>query len=300
MWLTGDDDFAVVPVSVDAIEVPADYPRRDLGDLEALTASIGQIGLLQAINASPGDGSGLVLRSGLRRLEACRAAGWPQVPVLISDGLDDPVDVLVAVRDEDAARKELTWAERSELAERIEAAVKPVLRHRMEWARATGPGVTDERAPRPALSVAGEPAAGTEARDVAAHAVGTSSRSLRRARQVLAAAEDETLSAAQRERVTEQVELMESTGTVNGAWEATRAIVAEGAGLSAPTTSSTVLWDSVSALRLAVRELNAGLPGPGALEHEDLQALHQLRAALDESLAVVDARLGTAHQEATG
>lgn len=300
MWLTGDDDFAVVPVSMDAIEVPADYPRRDLGDLDALTASIGQLGLLQAINASPGDGSGLVLRSGLRRLEACRAAGWPQVPVLISDGLDDPVDVLVAVRDEDAARKELTWVERSELAERIEAAVKPVLRRRMEWARATGPDAADEKSPRPELSVAGEPAAGTEARDVAAHAVGTSSRSLRRARQILAAAEDVTLSAAQRERVTEQVKLMESTGTVNGAWEATRAIIAEGADLSAPTTSRTVLWDSVSALRLAVRDLNSGLPGPGALEREDLEALQQLRAVLDESLAVVDARLGTAHQEAAG
>lgn len=51
--------------------------RRDMGDLDALAASIADVGLLQPIVVKP-DGT---LVAGQRRLEACRMLGWDDVPV---------------------------------------------------------------------------------------------------------------------------------------------------------------------------------------------------------------------------
>jgi ParB family transcriptional regulator, chromosome partitioning protein len=51
--------------------------RRDLGDIEALAASIEDIGLLNPITV---DETGRLL-AGARRLAACKLLGWEMVPV---------------------------------------------------------------------------------------------------------------------------------------------------------------------------------------------------------------------------
>lgn len=51
--------------------------RRDLGDVDALAASIEDIGLLNPITV---DEDGRLL-AGARRLAACKRLGWKMVPV---------------------------------------------------------------------------------------------------------------------------------------------------------------------------------------------------------------------------
>ena len=49
--------------------------RKDMGDIEALAASIGEQGLLQPIGITPAN----ELVFGARRLEACRSLGWTEI-----------------------------------------------------------------------------------------------------------------------------------------------------------------------------------------------------------------------------
>ena len=58
--------------------------RRDLGDVDQLAASIAELGLLHPVVIKP-DGA---LIAGERRLEACRALGWADVPVTVVDLAD--------------------------------------------------------------------------------------------------------------------------------------------------------------------------------------------------------------------
>jgi ParB family transcriptional regulator, chromosome partitioning protein len=53
--------------------------RKDIGDIEALSRSINQLGLLQPIIVRPLDGL-FVLVAGHRRLEACKKLRWRKIP----------------------------------------------------------------------------------------------------------------------------------------------------------------------------------------------------------------------------
>jgi hypothetical protein len=55
--------------------------RRDLGDIDSLARSITDVGLLHPIVIRP-DG---VLIAGARRLAACKALGWSEIPVRIME-----------------------------------------------------------------------------------------------------------------------------------------------------------------------------------------------------------------------
>jgi len=56
--------------------------RRDMGDLDALAASMAEIGLLHPIVVTP-DGR---LLCGERRLRAAQMLGWTTIPVTIQAG----------------------------------------------------------------------------------------------------------------------------------------------------------------------------------------------------------------------
>jgi ParB family transcriptional regulator, chromosome partitioning protein len=64
--------------AIAAIKVGKRY-RRDLGDIDALAASIEDIGLLHPIIV---DEQGFLL-AGARRLAACKRLGWKKIPVNI-------------------------------------------------------------------------------------------------------------------------------------------------------------------------------------------------------------------------
>lgn len=64
-------------------------PRRELGEVDDLAASVAQHGILQPLLVRPGDDDGsFVLVDGHRRLAAAAQAGLDRIPVLVRDDLD--------------------------------------------------------------------------------------------------------------------------------------------------------------------------------------------------------------------
>src|SRR3712207_9448824 len=75
--------------------------RQDLGDLDALAASIRELGLLQPITVTP-DG---LLVCGLRRLAALKRLGVRTTRVWVRTGISPGLQQLLAERDDNADRK---------------------------------------------------------------------------------------------------------------------------------------------------------------------------------------------------
>ena len=68
---------AAPAMSISAIRIGARH-RAEMGDLRSLAKSIEEVGLLHPIVV---DTTGALV--GMRRLQACTALGWEQVPVTI-------------------------------------------------------------------------------------------------------------------------------------------------------------------------------------------------------------------------
>ncbi|RCS82624.1 ParB N-terminal domain-containing protein [Brachybacterium alimentarium] len=96
--------------TVDSIQVGTRH-RTDLGDIDALAASIREHGLLQPITVTI-DG---VLVCGRRRLAAIRQLGWRTVSVWVRSGISDRLGLLLAEQDENVHRKPLTQLEAAAL-----------------------------------------------------------------------------------------------------------------------------------------------------------------------------------------
>lgn len=90
--------------------------RKALGDIDALAASIAEVGLLQPIVIKP-DGA---LVSGVRRLEACKRLGWDDVPVYVVHTINDALAALKAERDENTCRKDFAPSEAVAIWQTIE------------------------------------------------------------------------------------------------------------------------------------------------------------------------------------
>ena len=86
--------------TVDSILVGA-RQRADLGDIDALAASIGRDGLLQPLTITI-DG---VLVCGARRLAAIKKLGWRTVNVWVRSGLSDRLGQLLAEQDDNMLHK---------------------------------------------------------------------------------------------------------------------------------------------------------------------------------------------------
>lgn len=85
--------------------------RTDLGDIDALAASIDRDGLLQPITITP-DG---VLVCGARRLAAIQQLGWKTVNVWVRSGISDRLGHLLAEQDDNVLHKPLTQLEAAAL-----------------------------------------------------------------------------------------------------------------------------------------------------------------------------------------
>lgn len=99
---------------IEWLEHHPDNPRKDLGDLKELTASIRESGVMQNLTVVPrGDGAeGYWVVIGNRRLEASRAAGLKQLPCLISDM--DYKTQLATMMAENMQRVDLTLLEQAQ------------------------------------------------------------------------------------------------------------------------------------------------------------------------------------------
>ena len=89
--------------TVESIQVGQRH-RRDMGDLDALVASIARDGLLQPITITP-DG---VLVCGARRLAAVKKLGWRTVNVWVRSAISDRLAHLLAEQDDNQLHKSLS------------------------------------------------------------------------------------------------------------------------------------------------------------------------------------------------
>lgn len=116
--------------AVDSIPVGRRH-RADLGDIDALAASIERQGLLQPITITP-DGH---LICGARRLAAIRKLGWKTVNVWVRAGISDRLGELLAEQDENALHKPLTQLEAAALYRELKALLAEDAARRQEATR---------------------------------------------------------------------------------------------------------------------------------------------------------------------
>jgi N6-adenosine-specific RNA methylase IME4/ParB-like chromosome segregation protein Spo0J len=196
--------------------------RRALGDIDALAASIRDVGLLQPLVLTPDHR----LVAGARRLAAVKALGWVKVPVRVAEGLDDAVLLLRAERDENTCRKDFTPSEAVDISEALEELEREAAEKRKRATQAKpGEGKVggQSAAPNAPRSEPGEEQASGagklpapekgDTRDRVAEAVGMSGRTYEKAKAVVEAARKNP------EKYGKLKEQMDRSGKVNGAFK---------------------------------------------------------------------------------
>ncbi len=110
--------------------------REDYGDLEGLTSSIREKGVLQPITVS----SSLELCSGGRRFRAAQAAGLTEIPCLVRDNVEE-LDLREIELIENLVRKNLSWSEEAALVAEIDRLYKST---RHDWSARKTAGFLDK------------------------------------------------------------------------------------------------------------------------------------------------------------
>lgn len=105
--------------------------RTDLGDIDALAASIERDGLLQPPTITP-DG---VLVCGRRRLAAVQQLGWRTVNVWVRQGISDRLGHLLAEQDDNLLHKDLTPLEAASLYRELKTLLAEDAARRQEASR---------------------------------------------------------------------------------------------------------------------------------------------------------------------
>lgn len=262
-------------VELDAIKI-GNRHRRDLGDIDALAASIEDVGLLQL----PVVTTDLILVAGERRLAALRKLGRAETPVHQVSNLSDAESLLRAERDENTCRKAMSPSEKVALAE----ALRDLKREEAKQRQREG-GARGGRAEGSENFT--EPSGGkNEVRDQLGGLVGMSGVTYSRAREVVKALDHEDPDVR---RIAEQArDEMDSTGKVSPAYDK----VAQVTGRRPHVEPKPVETDAISKSKLAnavrwdkIRELAAG-------GHSSSQIAKELGYASAESLRETARRQG--------
>ncbi|MFI8526303.1 ParB N-terminal domain-containing protein [Promicromonospora sukumoe] len=128
-------------VAVDAITV-GERHRHDLGDIDALAASIDRFGLLQPITVTPD----LVLVCGFRRLMAIQRLAWTTTRPWVRRGISTRLQEVLAERDEEQLRKPLDDVEAAQLYREIKQLLSEDAARRQHATRLRGFGVQNGQA----------------------------------------------------------------------------------------------------------------------------------------------------------
>lgn len=194
----------LVSLDPDLVEV-GERHRVELGAMSELTDSIRRVGLLNAITVDIEH----KLIAGERRLRAWKVANPGQpIPAHVVDNLDDAHAVLIAERDENTCRKDFTPSEAVALGRALEAL--------------EAPRAAERQGTRTDLEPSAKLARGST-RDVVSDAVGMSGESYRKAKKVVAVAEDATQPEPVRVAAREAVAEMDATGKVDAPFKKVRA-----------------------------------------------------------------------------
>jgi N6-adenosine-specific RNA methylase IME4 len=160
--------------------VIGDRVRRNIGDIASLASSIAEVGLLHPIVVD----SRNRLVAGERRFRAIKSLGWTTVPVTTANRVVDAISAIHAERDENTCRKSLTPSECVALARRLEPMEREAAKERQrEGGRSAG-----RHRSKKASENFSEPM--SESRHKVAAAVGMSAPTLKRAAEIVQAAEE--------------------------------------------------------------------------------------------------------------
>lgn len=193
--MTTIGEMAIASISI------GERVRKDMGDIAALSASIGKHGLLHP-PAVTSDG---LLIAGHRRILACAGLGMETIPVRIID----VGDLLSAERDENEVRKAFTPSEAVAIARVIEDELKERANAnksegaKARWAKEKGQAMLEGESPSSIKN---------PSRSSASSAVGMCDQRYRRAKEVVEAAEQDAKAFG------DIVETMDATNNVNGAY----------------------------------------------------------------------------------
>jgi len=201
---------------IESIRVDGRY-RKDMGNIGALAESIaGPAGLINPVTVTAAGR----LVAGERRLAACRSLGWSTVPAIVVDGLDDAVARLVAERDENTERKEMTVSERVALAKALEEIEASRIAERQHADRVRAgkirQGIEPPHVP--------DGTRGERAAEIAGRAVDLAPTTYFKARKVVEAAEDPELPADLKAVAEAAMQDMDATGNIAGNYEKVRGV----------------------------------------------------------------------------
>lgn len=204
--------------ALDSIQVGRRH-RGDLGDIDALAASIEREGLLQPITITP-DG---VLVCGLRRLAAMRKLGWKTANVWVRSGITDRLGQLLAEQDDNALHKPLTQTEQATLYRELKTLLAEDAARRQEASRFTA-GKENPQSHGGATVAPPSESAGKTREQAALMVTGRNSyTSLERISELQHLAADETQPASVRERASAELEQVDAGGSITAAHQRTRA-----------------------------------------------------------------------------
>ncbi len=196
--------------------------RTDLGDLDALAASIERDGLLQPPTVTP-DG---LLVCGARRIAAIRQLGWRTVNVWVRSGLSDRLGQLMAEHDDNNLHKPLTQREAAALYRELKQVLTEDAARRQAASRFSAehqPGRDGDAIVAPQSQTAG----GAARRQAARMVTGRNSyTSLERISELERLADDESQSAAVRARARAELQTIDQGGSITAAHQRTRAELA--------------------------------------------------------------------------
>ncbi|MHB1801366.1 MAG: ParB N-terminal domain-containing protein [Actinomycetes bacterium] len=218
--MTNGPGYIQLQRALDTVHVGRRH-RAELGDIDALAASIDDNGLFQIITIDP-DGN---LVCGLRRLVAMRRLGWKTADVWVRPGISDRLGQLLAEQDDNALHKPLTLTEQTTLYRELKTLMAEDAARRQEASRFQA-GARTPRSNGPA-TVAGpldDTSSGGEARAQAALMVTgrNSYTSLERIGELQRLAADPTQPAAVRERAAAELEGIDAGGSITAAHQRTR------------------------------------------------------------------------------
>lgn len=276
-------------VPIDAIKVEGRH-RKDFGDLGDLVKSIASIGLIQPVVVTNDN----VLIAGHRRIRACRALGWTEVPTVVPEHMVEAVDLLKAERDENTCRKDMVPSELVTLGLAIEEMERPkaneAKREGQERGRAAQRGELVERTGTPNQLTSGN---GFKTADAVGQALGISPRNYERARALVQAAEQGD------ERAQEEVQRMDETGSITPAYNRWKDRPSAPSGRRKPPTPMEVepgsrqppkrrQWDLITSGISALKGLGHGFRTVKELDPDiTREEASQLEKELAESLRVL-------------
>jgi ParB family chromosome partitioning protein len=254
--------------AVDSIRIGQRF-RRDLGDLDELCESIGQLGLLQPITISP-DGT---LICGARRYAAVRTLGWKTVNVWVRSGISSDLERALAEQHENTMRKPFTPTEAARLYTELKHLYQEDAARRKQITQFTADGKTNEFAGSGKF-----PGPHGESRIQAAQAIGAGSyRTLEHVAEVQRLADDPATPLELQEVAVRELAAMDTEGKVNGHFLTVEAAVAtaELGGLAADAAESPDVRQEAGR---ALRHLHA-VERPAALASAAKEALARAKAA---------------------